>query len=290
MTRMLAFIAALLMSAVAVSSACVATDIEPLRFTIEPSQSVGKVQVRFKRADTNHSDSWSSSFWLSELAGLDAAALRGASARPLRFTIARDAGRIDCAGTGAGSMASGTCSLTADSSFNALLAARGAAQPTREETFGLIALDAKRELVTALRDATYPAPSASRLMELSAVGVTPAYVSALADQGYRPSSLQGLVEFGALKISPDYVGSFIRAGYSNLRPDELVQLKAMNVTADYAAGFERLGYGRLPVSTLVQLKALNVTPEFVRAVRKDGALPSPDRLIMLRAVGRDLHQ
>jgi len=290
MTRMLAFIAALLMSAVAVSSACVARDIEPLRFTIEPSQSVGEVQVRFKRAATDYSDSWSSAFRLSELAGLDAAALRGSSTRALRFTIARDAGRLDCAGTGAGWMASGTCDLTPDASFNALLSAGGAAQPTREETFGLIALDAKRELVTALRDAAYPAPSASKFIELSAVGVTPAYVRALAAQGYRPASLQGLVEFGALKISPDYVGDFVRAGYSNLRPDELVQLKAMNVTADYAGGFERLGYGLLPVSTLVQLKALNVTPEFVRAVRKGGALPSPDRLIMLRAVGRDLHQ
>lgn len=290
MTRMIAFIAALLMSAVAVSSACVATDIEPLRFTIEAAKSPDKVQIRFKRADTGQSDSWSSSFRLGELRGLDVAALRGSSTRPVRFTIARDAGRLDCAGTGAGSMATGTCTLTPDASFNALLSASGAGQPTREETFGLIALDVKRELVSALREARYPTPTAPRLMELSAVGVTPAYVSALAAQGYRPSSLQGLVEFGALKITPDYVGSFIRAGYSNLRSDELVQLKALNVTADYVAGFDRLGYGRLPVSTLVQLKALNVTPEFVRAVQKEGALPSPDRLIMLRAVGRDLHR
>lgn len=37
MTRMLAFVAALLMSAIAVSSACVATSVTPLQFTIEPT-------------------------------------------------------------------------------------------------------------------------------------------------------------------------------------------------------------------------------------------------------------
>ena len=290
MTRMLAFVAALLMSAIAVSSACVATSVAPLQFTIEPTSRADQVQVRFRRADSRGTDSWSSSFRTAELAGLDPAALRAPGTRPIRFVIAREPGRVDCAGNGGNAMAIGTCSLTPDRGFNDFLAAHGIARPTEEQTYGLIAVNARRELVSALKAANYSTPSINKLMELSAVGVTPAYIRDLAAQGYRPTSLQSLVEFGALKITPEFIGSFARAGYSNLKPSDLVQLKALEITPEYVAGFERIGYRNLPVSTLVQLKAMNVTPEFVKAVQQGDTLPSPDRLVQIRAISRDIRR
>jgi len=289
MIRMLALVAALFMSAITVSSA-VAGSIEPLRFTLEPSEKAGQVQLTFRRGDQKHVNSWSSDFKASELPGLDAAALSGRAGAPVRFTIARDPGRIDCAGNGSNGMAVGTCTLTPDRAFGDFLVANGTTRPTEEQTFGLVATDVKRELVTALASARYPTPSIDKLMELSAVGITPTYIRELSAQGYRPASLQSLVEFGALKITPAYIGSFARSGYSNLRPDELVQLKALDITAEFIAGFERIGYGRLPVDTLVQLKALDITPEFVRAVQMGGTLPAPDRLVMLKAIGDDIRR
>ncbi len=44
MTRMLAFVCALLMSAIAVSSACVAGSVAPLHFTIETANQGDRVQ------------------------------------------------------------------------------------------------------------------------------------------------------------------------------------------------------------------------------------------------------
>jgi len=288
MTRMLAFIAALLMTAISVSSACVANSVAPLQFTIEPSGNADRVQIRFRRADSRGTDSWSSSFRTAELSGLDLGAFRAAGNNSLRFTIAREAGRVDCAGNGGNSMARGSCSLTPDRGFNDFLAANGIARPTEEQTYGLIAVNAGRDLVTALKSANFPTPSINKLMELSAVGVTSTYIRELAAQGYRLTSLSSLVEFGALDITPAYIGTFARAGYSNLSPSELVQLKALEITPEYIAGFERLCYRNLPVSKLVELKALDVTPEFVRAVQQGGALPSPDRLVQIRAVSRDI--
>ena len=288
MTRMLAFVAALLMTAITVSSACVASSVNPLRFTIEPTGQPDRLQVRFRRADTRGTDSWSSSFESAELAGLDMAALRAAGNSPLRFAITREAGRVDCAGNGGNLMAIGTCTLTPDRAFNDFLSANGIARPTEEQTYGLIATDVRRELVSALRPANYPTPSVDKLMELSAVGVTPAYIRGLAAHGYKPRTLQQLVEFGALKITPEFIGSFARAGYSNLEPSDLVQLKALDITPHFIASFERIGYRNLPVETLVQLKAMNVTPEFVRAVQQGDTLPSPERLVQIRAVSRDI--
>lgn len=288
MTRMFAFVAALFLTALTVSSACVANSAQPLSFTIEPSGRVDTVQLRFARSRDGRTDNWSSSFQPAELSGLDLAALTGSTTRPVQFAIVREAGRIDCTGSGANAMARGTCAVVADAAFNAFLRKHGIAQPTAGQTFGLISLNVRRELVGALAQARYPAPSLDNLMALTAVGVTPAYIQSLAGNGFRPKSLDGLVEFGALKITPDYIGSFVRAGYSDLTASELVQLKALDITPDFVRGFERIGYGRLDVGTLVQLKALNVTPEFVRAVQEGESLPSPDRLVMLKALGRDL--
>ena len=288
MTRMLAFVAALFVTVITVSSACVASSAQPLRFTIEPSGGVNTVQVRFARAEDGGTHNWSSSFRPAELAGLDVAALRGATTRPVQFAIVREAGRIDCTGSGGNSMARGTCAIAADAAFNAFLRQHGVAQPTANQTFGLISLGVRRELVAALAQARYPAPSPDNLMALTAIGVTPAYIKSLAGNGYRPKSLDGLVEFGALGITPEYIGSFIRSGYTDLTASDLVQLKALDITPEFVRGFERIGYGRLSVDTLVQLKALNVTPEFARAVQKGSTLPSPERLVMLRAVGGDI--
>jgi hypothetical protein len=286
---MLAFVAALLLTAITVSSACVASASSPLQFTIQTRSSTD-VHVRFERQRNGRSESnWETSFRPAELVGLDVAALNSPGTRPLRFAIIREAGRVDCAGSGGNEMARGLCSMTASSDFLRFLSDHGIQAPrTEEDMLSLIALDVHRDLVTALARARYPTPSIDKLVELTAVGVTTAYIDHLSRQGYRPQSLDGLVQFAALKITPEYIGSFARAGYANLPPDDLVELKAMNITPEYIAGFERIGYGHLPVDTLVQLKALDITPEFVRAVQQGDTLPSPDHLVQLRAVTKDM--
>jgi hypothetical protein len=291
MNRMLAFIAAVLLTALTVSSTCIATTGTPMQFTIEPVRDANQVQIRFHRQrDGRWDNEWNSSFRASELSGLDLSQLNGSVVRPIRFSIIREAGRIDCAGTAANAMARGTCGITPDSGFMAYLSKLGIRQPTEEETGGLISLNVHRSLLEALAAERYPTPSIENFMALTAVGVTPDYIRGLAAAGYRPQSLDGLIQFAALKITPDYIGSFIRAGYSNLKPDELVQLKALNITPAYVASFDRMGYGRLPVDTLVQLKALDVTPEFVRAVAKGNTLPSPEHLVQLRALGKEIRR
>ena len=71
------------------------------------------------------------------------------------------------------SMARGTCTMTANAEFNRFLGAHGIAAPSQDDTFGLIALDVRRELVDELARANYPTPSVEKLIELTAVEVTP---------------------------------------------------------------------------------------------------------------------
>ena len=288
MNRCLAFLLALVFATVSVSSACVAQPVDLVHFTLEPERGGdGRIHATFRdEGRPSHENNWSTGFPPSELVGLDLASLRASGARPLRFALVREAGRLDCSGSGGDSQATGTCSFTADPAFTQLLISRGIGRPTREHAFGLMAVNARRELIDAVAAARYPTPAIGDLIALSALGVDRRYISGMARAGYRPSSIHGLIEFKALAITPEWIGGFVRIGYGNVPAGELVQLKALNVTPDFVAGFDRVGYHRLAVNELVQLKAMNVSPQFAASARHaDGSLRPVHELVQMQALG-----
>ena len=320
MNRVLILFAATAVAAIAVSSACLATDphigrdndrtafaADKIRFTVTPPRGGDEVQLLLRSNEHGGGFNMSNSLRPDEVSGLDLAALRAGG--PVSFAVVHEAGRLDCAGRGNGQRADGSCRFTADPSFAAFLQQNGIARPTEKEAFELTMTGASRELVGALRSASYATPTIDDLTDLSAVGVDRAYIAALAAKGYRPAKLDDLtefravgvtpdyidamsragypgmtaddiVEFSALGVSPDYIHSLAAAGFGHLDADEIAELRALDITADYAAAFAQLGYRDLPVDKLVELKALNVTPAEVRAAQaRTGGKPDLDQLI-----------
>ena len=289
MNRCLAFLLAVMFATLSVSSACVAAPADWIGFTLRPERgTAGRIHADFGDEDRGRDrNNWSTGFMPTELVGLDTAGFRGSPARPLRFAIMREAGRLDCSGNGGNSRATGTCRFAPDTGFVRLLAARGIGTPDRHQAFGLMAVDARRELIDALAAARYPAPTIDDLMGLSALGVDGRYIAGLARAGYRPQKVHTLIEFKALGVTPDWIAGFARIGYGAIPPGELVQLRALGVTPEFVAGFDRIGYGRLPAGTLVQLKALGITPEFARSMGGRGQnRPSVDALVNAKLFGR----
>jgi hypothetical protein len=289
MNRMLAFIGALLLAFISVSSACTAAGSQWIHFTLEPERANSDwIQASFRNEERgDRENNWSTGFAPSDLVGLDLAGFRGAGSRPVQFAIVREAGRVDCSGHGGDSYAAGSCSFTANPAFAQLLQSRDIGRPTDEQAFGLMAVNARRDVIDAVTAAHYPTLSIDNLMALSALGVTGAYVGEMARAGYRPRDIDTLIQFKALNITPQWIGGFVRMGYANLPGDELVQLKALDITPDFIAAFDRIGYGHLPVDQLVQLKAMNITPEFVQRVAAvDASLPPVDKLVQLKAFAR----
>jgi hypothetical protein len=295
MNRFLAFASAVLLTALTVSATGLAQTGDWLRFTLEPSRSGGALHASFRDSSASFRHArgdgaqWSIDVPADQLLGLEAAEFRSAGSRPLHFSISHEAGRLDCAGQGGNSRASGNCSFASDPAFLRALAIRGVGTPDREQQFELMAVDAHTALLTALAQAHYQVPTVEHFLELTAVGVTPAYIDALARQGFRPGSLDELVQFRALDITPQFIASFQRAGYRDLKADELVQLRALDITPDYIASFARVGYANLPVDQLVQLKALDVTPDYIQSVIASGLVsrPTVDKLVELKALSGD---
>jgi hypothetical protein len=285
MTRALAFLAAVLLTTVTVTTSCLANSPEDLRFSLQPASGRnGEVSLSLRSGRDARHNGMNSSFRVSELTGLDQARLY--SGGPLSFALIREAGRVDCAGTAANRKADGRCRFTPDQSFSGFLAANGMKRPDLEQSYDMTLVGVRRDLVGALRAANYPMPSIDDYIAMSAVGVTPAYIADMARAGYRPKDVEDLVEFRAVGVTPQFLGALAKAGYSNLPGDEVVQLAALNIDPEFIRGFERIGYRNLPVERLVELKALDVTPDFVLMVRnsmmKDASL---DQVVQLKAIG-----
>ena len=288
MNRLVALLAAVFLAAVSVTSACFAEPTAWVSFTLQPERNdPGKIHASFRdqTRERDH-DNWSTGFMPSELIGMEVSSFHSPGTRPLHFAIVREAGRLDCAGNGGGGHASGNCRFTADPGFTQLLLSRGIGQPTRDQAFGLMAVDARRELIDTLAATHYPKPSIDNLMALSALRVDGRYIAEMSRAGYRPATLQSLIEFKALGITPDWIGGFARIGYANVPGNELVQMRALGITPEFIANFDRIGYRHLPVNQLVQLRALNITPEFVQRVGAiDGGRPPVNKLVQLKALG-----
>ena len=289
MNRPLAFICAVILAMLTVSSACIAQSGDWIRFRLEPERgNPAKIQASF-RQDRNGKDhdNWSTGFMPSDLIGLEVSSFHGSGSRPLHFSVIREAGRLDCSGNGGNSYATGNCSFAENPAFAQLLVSRGIGRPTREQSFGLVAVNARRSLIDAVAAARYPTPTINDLMALSALGADGPYITEMARAGYRPDSIHKLIEFKALGITPQWIAGFVRVGYAGVPGDGLVQLKALGITPEWIEGYQRIGYRNLPVSTLVQLKALDITPEFVRAtVGQQPTMPSVGQLVQMKMYGK----
>jgi len=289
MNRPLAFFFAMILAFISVSSACMAQSPDMVGFTLEPQRGdPAKIKARFSREKNGRDENnWSTGFMPSDLIGLEVSSFRNAGSRPLHFSIVREAGRLDCSGSGGESYAHGNCRFTSDPAFLQLLAARGIGQPSHDQAFALVAVNAKREMIQALGTTRYPTPKMDDVIALSALGVDGRYITEMARAGYRPNSVHSLIEFKALNITPEWIAGFARVGYANVPGDGLVQMRALNITPEYIAGYQRIGYRNLPVDKLVELKALNITPEFVTSMVQAGQpMPPVGDLVEYKLFGR----
>ena len=288
MNRLLAFLAALILATVSVTSACFAASYDNIRFTLEPQSGASpKLRADFRDDSRGRNDNnWSTGFMPSELIGLEVSSFHAAGSRPLHFALSREAGRLDCAGNGGNDHAYGNCRFTENAAFSQALASRGIARPTREQSFALMAVNAHREMIDAIGAAGYPTPAIDDVIAMAALNVSGSYITRMAQAGYRPRSVHSLIEFKALDITPEWIGGFARIGYANLPGDGLVQLRALGITPEFITGYERLGYRDLPVNTLVELKAMSITPEFAASVSQAGRLVPVNELVQMKIFGR----
>jgi hypothetical protein len=318
---------ALLITAVA-ATACSASNAAPGRADDRPLGTIrwsidnledrkdGKVQLGFRTGENRNNSHWSNGYNFQEIQGLTEAQLSGSS-QPVRFVVAREAGRLDCTGIAGNRQGIGTCTFAPDAAFGSRLAAAGIGRPNERQAYNLTLANLRYSLVEELGRHGYDKPDVDDLVGMGIHGADDDYVRDIAAAGYRLGKVDGLIKFRIFGINagyiremaaigpqfqslaaddlvkfkihgvrPDLVRAYTQLGYQKLDSSELVKMQIHGVSPEFVTALGGLGYRDIPVEQLVRMRIHGVTPEFIRDLKTEGvALPSPDQLVRLKMAG-----
>lgn len=216
---------------------------------------------------------WSNGRRLDELQGLTRAQLMGPS-QPVRFSLVKEPGRLDCTGTAGGARGSGVCSFTPNVGFATFLDARRIGEPDSHQAFSMTMAGVGRDFVDALDDSHFQRPTVDQLTAMGIHGVTPAYVRALAGLGYQLSA-DDLNSFRIHGVSIDEIREFASIGpaLQRISPSDLISLRIHGVEPAYVREMAAIdpGLRRLTADDLVSMAIHGVRPALARAyVQYDG--------------------
>ena len=183
----------------------------------------------------------------SELQGLTREqALSGGA---VKFSLVREAGRIDCEGTFQDGKGSGTFQFTANMSFVSAMKSRG------------FDFEANRRNSDGETD--------DRLFAATTLNVT----TALADDltaVFGKLTIDDLFKATIFKIDSQFAREMKASGFENLGMEELVKARIFKIDAAFVRQVSQMGFEKEPFESLVKMQIFKVTPEFISEVRNEG--------------------
>jgi len=141
---------------------------------------------------------------------------------------------------------------------------------TVDDLIQLRAVGVTPAYIDTMRNAGLGELSLDEITEMRAVGVTPEYLKSLRDNGIKFDTARDVTSLRALGVTGDYVAQLRSAGYANLSTKQLSNMRAMGISPSYVKQLSDAGYKNLTPGELVQLKAQNVNPEFIKSLNDAG--------------------
>ena len=177
---------------------------------------------------------------------------QAAGGGPVRFSLVREAGRIDCEGSFQNGKGSGTFRFTGSQSFVSAMKSRGFDFEKSSSSW-----DEGRD-------------SEERLFAATTLNVTTALADDLLSAGFGNLDVEDLFKAAIFKIDSKFMREMKASGFPNLGMEELVKARIFKIDADFVGQVTRMGFDREPFESLVKMRIFKVTPEFIAEVRGEG--------------------
>ncbi|MCA1816295.1 MAG: hypothetical protein LC746_07795 [Acidobacteria bacterium] len=211
-----------------------------------------RIQLNFERRTERGGRSQTGmGYEFSELQGLTREQARDGGA--VRFSLVREAGRVDCEGTFQNGRGSGTFSFTSNPGFVAAMKSRG---------FDFEKQDSTRH--GDERDVE------DRLFSATALNVTTAAADDLASAGFGQLTVDDLFKAVIFKVDSKFMREMRASGFENMGMEELVKARIFKIDADYVRQVAQMGFAREPFESLVKMRIFKITPEFINEMRSEG--------------------
>jgi hypothetical protein len=215
-------------------------------WTAKVSES-GEINLNFERSsEEGRKNQTGQTYDFAELRGLSREeALNGG---PVKFSLVREAGTIECEGRFQNGKGSGTFRFTGNPSFVAGMKSRGFDFETSGD-------DRHQE---------------ERLFAAATLNVTTALADDLASAGFGKLDVDDLFKAAIFKIDSKFMREMKASGFADLGMEELVKARIFKIDPEFVTQVSQMGFNKEPFESLVKMRIFKVTPEFVTEVRNEG--------------------
>lgn len=188
---------------------------------------------------------------------------------PVKFSLVREAGTIDCEGSFQNGKGSGTFRFTGNQSFVLAMKSRG--------------FDFDEDS-TANSGRHYE----NRLFAATTLNVTTALADDLSSAGFGKLHVEDLFKAAIFKIDSKFMREMKASGFPNLGMEELVKARIFKIDAEFVRQVTQMGFDKEPFESLVKMQIFKITPEFVTEVRNEGLTDlSVEDLVKMRIFNID---
>jgi hypothetical protein len=208
----------------------------------------GKINLKFqRRTEKGSKNHMGQTFDFSDLQGLSRE--QALSGGPVKFSLVREAGTIECEGTFQNGKGSGTFRFTANPSFVSAMKSRG--------------FDFEE-------DSKFNDEPENRLFAATTLNVTTALSDDLSSAGFGKLRVDDLFKAAIFKIDSSFMREMKATGYPGLGMEELVKARIFKIDPTFVSQVSQMGFDKEPFESLVKLRIFKVTPEFLTEVRNEG--------------------
>jgi hypothetical protein len=219
------------------------------RWTASIYDNPNRINLNFeRRSERGGKSQYGQTYDYSDIQGLTVEQARAGGL--VRFSLVREAGRIDCEGSFQNGKGSGTFVFTGNQSFVSAMKSRGF---DLEKHSGI----------------NHPADVDDRLFVATTLNVTTALADDLNSAGFPNLGVEDLFKAAIFKIDSKFMREMKATGF-DLGMEDLVKARIFKVDAAFAAAVSDMGFANEPFESLVKMRIFKVTPEFVAEMRSEG--------------------
>lgn len=210
----------------------------------------GKIHLNLEqRSDKRGRHQMGQTFEFADLQGLSRE--QALSGGPVKFSLVREAGRIDCEGSFQNGKGSGTFRFTGNQSFVSAMKSRG--------------FDFEEDSISS--DERH---SENRLFAATTLNVTTALADDLSSAGFGKLTVDDLFKAAIFKIDSKFMRELKASGFANMGMEELVKARIFKIDGNFVSQVSQMGFDKEPFESLVKMRIFKITPEFITEVRNEG--------------------
>ena len=218
------------------------------------------------------------------------AALNGG---PVRFSLVREAGRIDLEGTFTNGKGSGTFNFTGNPSFVSAMKTRGFDFEGRSSSrnddgedrlFAATTLNITTALADDLNSLGFGKPNVEDLFKAAIFKIDSTFAREMKASGFENLGMEELVKARIFKIDPAFVRQVSQMGFEKEPFESIVKMQIFKVTPEFIAEVRNEGLTNVQVEDVVKLRIFKIDGQFIREARADGVPLEVERLVQ-RKIG-----